>query len=173
MKILLLISLLFSSISFAKEDISKDFINLFIGKRTKNLKTYGCKLQRQKWLMGLLSKESFKEKITFNKACDLEGEFTVHFKHPFIVSLKVKDQKEYDNFETKAFIKLEYTTDAILTLKLDDSKLSYKKVPKHFFFGQYSMVLDPLNPKKPIKKKLGGIIKIVDKNKKVLKTLKL
>ena len=44
-------------------------------KELRNFKTKGCRVQKEKWAMLLITQQTFKENVRFNKDCDLSEHF--------------------------------------------------------------------------------------------------
>jgi hypothetical protein len=160
MKILTLITLLVSTNllaankAVAPHDIIKALLPSLIDSDAKGIKTAGCKVQKEKWALSLISKESFVVKIVFNKKCDLEGKFTVKMDSFFPVKLKIRNFKKFHTLSTNMKVSISFTqTDTLLKLDLNKSKLSGKKSLE--FNLDYIVAIDPFS-QPMLKKHVGG-----------------
>lgn len=173
MKLILIYTLLLSSLSvFAnqKQKINETLSiieNLLHKKKpSKDIKfnISKCDIQKQKWLMLLLTKQSFKETVKFKKDCDTEGSFTPEMEKPFLVNLKLRNTKSYTNTTFKLLINLSYDPTPNITLSMKEGELK-NKTDKIEFTANYSIDIDPLS-KDIIKKDKGGTLKIININGK-------
>jgi len=131
-----------------------------------------CDIQKQKWLMLLLTKQSFKESIKFKKNCDIEGSFSPKMEVPFTVDLKLRNAKAYNQTSYKMKINLSYDPTPMITLSMNSGVLK-SKVDTIEFSANYSAEIDPLS-KEIIKKDNGGTLKIISINgKKINKSFPL
>jgi hypothetical protein len=125
-----------------------------IDSNAKGIKTKGCKLQKDKWALMLLSKEPFVETVKFNKSCDLQGQFTVKMNTYFPVNLKVRNFKQFNAINSDVKISVSFTdSDTLLRLDLKKSKLVGNKALD--FNLDYTVAIDPFS-KPIIKKHIGG-----------------
>lgn len=125
-----------------------------------------CDINKSKWAMLLLSKQSFKESIKFKKDCDAQGDFTANIETPFPVSLKLRNLKTFTDIKFNFLINLLYSPTPMIKIKMDQGHLS-GKLDKIEFTANYSVEIDPLS-KEIVKKDLGGIIFIKSINGKVI-----
>lgn len=126
------------------------------------LKTQGCSFQKKKWVAMALTKTSFKENITFNKDCDLQGSFTVKMDHFFPLSLAIRRLKAHDHLSANIKFSILFEENILLKIEMSDALLRGKK-PIQFDMN-YSIYIDPLN-ENPLKKHKGGFLLIKDLKK--------
>lgn len=134
-------------------------------------KVKGCKFDQGKWIMLLLSKQPFQEKINFNKDCDLKGEYTAKMETAFPVSFSLRNISNFNQVDFKFIINLEYDPVALIKIKMIDGIIKGKD--RASFELEYSAQIDPLS-KNFIKKDLGGQLTIKTINsKKINQKIKL
>lgn len=168
-RVFLILTIFYCSSAFS--NISAELKSLIAvlqdGKKTP-LKTLTCNIQKEKWATILLTKQDFVETIKFNKECDLEGANTVKADKFFPVSLKLRNLKSYKQVKFNMKFNIVFTNQAVLHLLLRRGELIGKNT--EYFELQYSMAIDPMNPKQFISKRMGGEVAIMDsKYKKILK----
>lgn len=144
----------------------------FIQKNSnEGLKVKGCKFDQGKWIMLLISKQPFQEKISFNKNCDLKGEYTAKMESPFPVSFLLQNLENFNQVDFKFIIKLVYKPVALIKIKMIDGIIKGKDTARYEL--EYSAQIDPLS-KNFIKKDLGGQLTIKTINsKKINQKIKL
>ena len=82
--LLLALFILYPIVSLADKTQEKEVISIasslfpgLLSKQGKNsIKTKSCNFQKERWAMLLLTGESFKENIKFNKQCSLPSAFS-------------------------------------------------------------------------------------------------
>lgn len=162
MKNLILISLLLPALSYAKTEnvtinaIKAIFPNLSNSKNT-NIKTKGCKFQKEKWTAMILTKQGFNESLKFNKDCDLEGDFSVVMDKYFPINLKVKGQKNIQRIISNIKLEIVFEDMPLLNLGMKDSIIRGEK--NITFNMNYGVYIDPLD-KSPLRKHKGGKLHI-------------
>jgi len=120
---------------------------------SKSIKTKGCTFQKDKWMGMILTKQSFEEKIKFNKSCDLQGNFTVKMDTPFPVNLEVRGLKGYKRILSNLMFNIAFEENVVLNLAMKNTVL---KGSKDLVFDlEYALYFDP-TPKDPFKKHKGG-----------------
>lgn len=141
-------------------DMAIKYVESLIKKENqKDLKTSGCKINKGKWLQSVLTKESFTEKISFNKECDLQGSFKVQIGKFFNVPLKIRNKKfDKTNFKIKFDILYEKVMKLVVTIK-DGFLFSHKKQEFKFDTKQ-SFKVDPFNQKEPIVPLKKGVLNV-------------
>lgn len=140
----------------------------FQGKsKNSSFKIDQCKIDKNKWTMLLLAKQSFTEKLNFNKGCHVEGQYTTKMETPFPVNFKLKNLKNFEKVNFNFLIKLIYEPVPMIKVFMNNGTLKGKKdIIK--FDVDYSAEIDPLS-KGFIKKDLGGNIVINSINGKKIK----
>jgi hypothetical protein len=121
--------------------------------KSQQIKTSGCKFQKEKWGAIILTKQSFEEKIVFNKTCDLNGSFTVQMDKFFPINMKVRNHKQMKKIISNIKMGIVFEDMPLLTLNMKDSILIGKQ--NITFDMNYGVYIDPLN-KDPLKKHKGG-----------------
>lgn len=117
-----------------------------------------CKTDKSKWMLLLVTKQPFTEKITFDKGCDIQGQYTAKMAVPFPVSLKLKNLKEFNHVNFNFLIQLTYEPVPMIKIFMQNGKLKGKKDSLTFDL-EYAAEIDPLS-KEFIKKDKGGKITI-------------
>jgi len=174
--ICLIISLSASSFASTKQeqqlnpDIKKVIDQLIPGALNKkgqtHLKSVGCNIQKEKWLMLMLTKESFTENIRFNKTCDFQGKVPVAADKFFPFNIKIQNLKNFKALNSLFKFSLAFEKEPVLKIWIKDAALIGKA--QKYFNLSYSFIIDPLNAEKPIKKSLGGLLELKE-NKKIKK----
>lgn len=151
-------------------------INSVIGKHKSSLTTEHCDIQKEKWALIMLTKQSFIENIKFKKGCDIEGKFTVKADTYFPIKLKLRNLKNYKSLKAQMKFEITFTDQAVLNVNLKNSTLSSKNAGKKdiYFLLDYAAAIDPMNTESMIKKRLGGNLILTTKgHKKTIKSYKL
>lgn len=117
-----------------------------------------CKIDQSKWMLLLIAKQVFTEKITFNSQCHIEGQYTAKMETPFPVHLKLKNLTNFDQIQFNFLIKLVYDPVPTIKINMQNGKLKGTDNKIHFDLD-YAAQIDPLS-KNFIKKDLGGKITI-------------
>ena len=138
-------------------------------KSSKNFKTEGCELQKEKWAGLLFIQTSFIETVKFSKTCDIQGTFTPKVNEFFPLKVKLRNLGKYSQLQTQIKTRIYYAEAALLTVDLKDATLSGKASKK--FSLDYTSEIDPLDPNNFIKKSKGG--KLILKTSKGNKTYPL
>ena len=142
-------------------------------KELKEFKSQGCELQKQKWVLMLITKQSFDEKLKFSKTCDIQGNFSPKASEFFPIDFKLRGLKDVSRL--KALVQITVVFGKETKLKLELNKASYynqKNILQKEFALTYSFEIDPFNPQNFLKKDLGGSLYLY-KGKKLLKKIKL
>lgn len=143
----------------------KSFVSLFNPNKKSQkstIKTSGCKLQEKKWIELLITRESFKEKISFNKDCDLSGEFIVKYGEDFPISFKINN-KNFKLIKGLINTKIKFEQKTYLETQLKDFKLTTTKEIIPFTYT-HKIEIDIFSTP-PIKNDLGGVLKYKDNGK--------
>lgn len=127
-----------------------------IGKNNFTVKK--CKIDQNKWMLLLIAKQAFTEKVTFNKNCHIEGQYTAKMGTPFPVKLKLQKLENFDRVNFNFLIKLLYEPIPMIKIFMQNGTLKGKKDNIKFELD-YAAEVDPLS-KNFIKKDLGGTITI-------------
>jgi hypothetical protein len=160
--LLLALIILYPIVSLAQKTQEKEVLSIasslfpgLLSKQGKNpIKTQGCNFQKERWAMLLLTGESFKENIKFNKQCDIQGTFTVKRDQYFPVNFKIRNLKNYKSIKAHIKLNIEFEIQTLLVTRIKDAKL-LGKTP--LVFGlEYKVAIDPMDPKNFVKKRLGG-----------------
>lgn len=161
---LLLILFCIQTVQASTSEI-ESFVALFNpNKKSQNssIKTSGCKLQDEKWVQLLITRESFKEKISFNKDCDLSGEFIVKYGEDFPISLRI-NHKSYKLIKGLVNTQIKFEQKTYLETHLKDFTLekTKEKIP---FTYIHKIEIDIFSTP-PFKNDLGGVLKYKDNKK--------
>ncbi|MCT4641781.1 MAG: hypothetical protein N4A33_05735 [Bacteriovoracaceae bacterium] len=170
MKLLFYFTLILSSLANASkiDQTSRIIRGIITQKSSKTINVKNCTYNKEKWAMLLITKQSFKETLKFNKGCDIEGQYVTKMEHFFNVPLKIRN-KEFQKIKFDLKIEIEFKNDMILKLSFKNGQLHRHK-DIFQFKGSQSFIIDPLNPDKIIKRNLGGSIHIThNKEKKTFK----
>jgi len=123
-----------------------------------------CAIDKKKWVMLLVAKQSFTEKISFKKLCDIQGQYTTKMGSAFPVDFKFKNVDLFNKSKFKMLIQFKYDPVPLISIDLLDGQLDGKS-DKVLFSATYSAEIDPFS-KKFIKKDLGGSVYIKSINGK-------
>ena len=152
----LLLLLILSSNLLAKTLIINSFP---VDKKVLNeIKTSGCKYQKEKWLSLLLTHESFTENITYNNSCDIQAKFKVNYNEDFKLTAQIRN-RELKAFESLAHINIEFRDKPYLIIELKNAKLKSKNKETKFNLIQ-EFIIDPFS-KDPIKESKKTKLKII------------
>lgn len=149
----------------------ESFVSLFDpNKKNKesSIKTSGCKLQDEKWVQLLLTRENFKEEISFNKNCDLSGTFIVKYGEDFPITLNIKNPK-YKLIKGLVNTQIKFEQKTYLETQLKDFKLTNTKETIPFSYT-HKVEIDIFSTP-PFKNDLGGVIKYKDNGKWKIKKM--
>lgn len=128
-----------------------------------------CKIDKSKWMLLLIAKQPFTEKLMFNKGCHIQGEYTAKMGIPFPVNFKLQKLKNFDQVKFNFLIQLVYEPIPMIKVFMQNGTLKGKKDSIQFEL-EYAAEIDPLN-KEFIKKDLGGKITIKSINGKKSKQI--
>lgn len=168
---IILITTLFDPHIFASEQTTKESAKLAINallpglNTSSQIKTKSCDINKKKWTNLLLTKQSFEETIKFNSQCDLAGSYSPKMDEFFLVKLKVKDQKNLTNISGDLKFSVVFEEMPVLKVEIKNGTTQGKENLKFQF--NYSVQINPLE-KDPMQKHLGGSIKILSVNEKIL-----
>lgn len=160
--LLLALIFLYPIISLADKTQEKEVLSIasslfpgLLSKQGKNpIKTQKCNFQKERWAMLLLTGESLKENIKFNKQCDIQGSFTVKRDAYFPINFKIRNLKNYQSIKAQIKLNIEFTEQTLLVTRIKDAKLLGTKP---LVFGlEYKVAIDPMDPQNFVKKRLGG-----------------
>lgn len=123
----------------------------------------GCPKYKVNWMNVLMIKEKAELSYRFQEGCDIEGTIAPRVFSPFPLELKLRHLKHYDHIKSTNRITATLESEPKLHLDLTDAEL---KGPKSLvkFTADYEVQIDPLSPKKPVKKNLGGQLHITEIN---------
>ena len=172
---ILLLAIVISTNTFAltKEqnaaaDASADFIRSFIASvKTKKLKAKvdSCPFDKSKWLVLLLSGNSFTEKLVFTKDCDLEGTYKPVKGSLFPVRLEVRNVPEFNKVDFNFLINLDYGLKPVVKLNMKNGSATGSK-NKVTFEANYEGTIDISSQElKPTNQKGAVLIKTVNGQK--------
>ncbi len=105
----------------AAADASADFIRSFIASvKTQKIKAKidSCPFDKAKWLVLLLSGNSFTEKLEYTDKCDLKGSYTPKKGVLFPVKLDVRNVPEFNKVQFNFLIKLDYGMKPVVKLNM-------------------------------------------------------
>lgn len=156
-----------NTISDIKISEAKSIIESLLPFRKSSLRgqfsIQGCKKDESKWMLLLIAKQPFTEKVTFNKSCHIQGTYTAKMNIPFPMNFKLKKVKNYNQVKFNFLIKLIYEPIPMIKIEMQNGTLSNKENKKNKsiikFKVDYAAEIDPLS-KDFIKKDLGGFIHI-------------
>lgn len=131
-----------------------------------------CKIDQKKWMMLLVARQPFTEKITFNQFCNIQGQYTAKMEVPFPVKFELQKLENFDQVSFNFLIKLIYEPVPMIKIYMQNGKLKGKS-DTIIFDLEYEAEIDPLS-KEFIKKDKGGFITIHSINgKKVKQKIKI
>lgn len=132
----------------------------------KSFQTKSCSVQKKKWVLMLITQNTFKETIKFTKGCDISGSFSPQMNEFFPVDFKLRRLKEVKRLIGQMRISIIFGE--VTKLKLELIKASYfnaKNVVQKEFKLDYSFEIDPFDPNNFLKRDLGGTLSLMKKNK--------
>lgn len=118
-----------------------------------------CAREKIDWGDVLLMKKSAAIEFKFQEGCDLEGSVTPRIMDPFPVEFKLRNLRLYERVKTEASVSPTFETNPLMTIDLKNGVLSGPR-GKVLFEAEYRFVMDPMNQKNPVKKNLGGEVRI-------------
>lgn len=128
-----------------------------------------CKIDKSKWMLLLIAKQAFTEKVMFNRGCHIQGQYTAKMGIPFPTSFKLQKLENFDHVKFNFLIQLEYEPVPMIKVFMQNGVLSGKE-DKIKFKLDYAAEVDPLS-KEFIKKDKGGKITITSINGKKIKQI--
>tara|TARA_Y100000385_G_C12861921_1_gene537628 strand:+ start:61 stop:621 length:561 start_codon:yes stop_codon:yes gene_type:complete len=128
-----------------------------------------CKIDKSKWMLLLIAKQPFTEKIIFNRGCHIQGQFTAKMGIPFPTSFKLQKLENFNHVKFNFLIQLEYEPVPMIKVFMQNGILTGKK-DKIKFNLEYAAEVDSLS-KDFIKKDKGGKITISSINGKKMKQI--
>lgn len=142
----------------------------FHKKQQGQFKIDQCKTDKSKWMLLLISKQPFTEKVKFQRGCDIQGQYTTKMGIPFPVKLKLRHLENFKQVQFNFLIRLSYDPVPMIKVDMQNGKLTGKKDQIHFDV-EYAAEIDPLS-KEFIKNDKGGTITIDQINdKKINQTI--
>ena len=126
-----------------------------------------CKIDKSKWMLLLVTKEPFTEKISFTQNCHIEGEYTAKMAIPFPVNFKLQKIDNFHQVKFNFLIQLLYDPIPLLKIEMQNGHLIGNK-DNITFEVDYAAEIDPFS-KEFIKKDKGGTITIKSINGKKVK----
>tara|TARA_Y100000768_G_scaffold388964_1_gene389370 strand:- start:4996 stop:5541 length:546 start_codon:yes stop_codon:yes gene_type:complete len=161
----LILCLILSSQAFADESEQqlKDLFNIFNAQNTR-IKTKGCDFQEKKWLKLLTTSESFTGNVTFNDKCDIQGEYKPKMFEYFPFAFKVQNHPKIDKVKGTVKLTIQFNLVTILRIQFSQTEVIGKN--NAVFNADYKLEVDPFNPKKFIKRPLGGELELLKLNGK-------
>lgn len=130
-------------------------------KELKDFRVDGCPKHKINWMDVLMMKSKVTLDYKFQAGCDIEGSVTPKVFSNFPASFKLRNLESYNLIESQNKITGSFDSKPILKLDMSDGVLTGKK-GKVKFTAEYEVQLDPMTPKKPIGKNLGGEISITE-----------
>lgn len=128
-----------------------------------------CKIDKSKWMLLLIAKQPFTEKVMFNRGCHIQGQYTAKMGVPFPTSFKLQKLENFNHVNFNFLIQLVYEPIPMIKVFMQNGILSGKK-DKIKFELDYAAEIDPLS-KEFIKKDFGGKITIKAINDKKIKQI--
>lgn len=128
-----------------------------------------CKIDKSKWMLLLIAKQPFTEKVMFNRGCHIQGQYTTKMGIPFPVKFKLQKLKNFDQVKFNFLIQLVYEPVPMIKVFMQNGTLKGPKDTIKFDL-EYGAEIDPLS-KEFIKKDLGGKITIKSINGKKVKQI--
>lgn len=123
-----------------------------------------CEKQKINWMNVLLMKEKASLYYMFKPGCDIQGHIQPKVFQPFRSVLKIRNIDSYNFLSTTSRITADIQTNPILNLAMTEGLLAGKH--RIIFEADYRLQIDPMNKDNPIKKNLGGELRILEVNGK-------
>ena len=130
-----------------------------------SVKTSGCGFNKKAWTQSLLTQQSFKESITYNKDCDLQGTYQVAPHKYFPLNYSIKNHPDYKKLDSTFKYGVVFEDKPTLRIEFKNAKLSGKK--SVVFNFTYDVFVNPMD-KDPLKEHKGGTLNIISVNGKKL-----
>ncbi len=130
-----------------------------------SVKTSGCGFNKKAWTQSLLTQQSFKESITYNKDCDLQGTYQVAPHKYFPLNYSIKNHPDYKKLDSTFKYGVVFEDKPTLRIEFKKAKLSGKK--SVVFNFTYDVFVNPMD-KDPLKEHKGGTLNIISVNGKKL-----
>lgn len=128
-------------------------------KELKDFRVDGCPKHKINWMDVLMMKSKVTLDYKFQDGCDLEGSVTPKVFSKFPASFKLRHLESYNQIESQNKITGSFDSKPILKLDMSDGILTGKKGQVKFT-AEYEVQIDPMKPKNPIDKNIGGEISI-------------
>lgn len=132
-------------------------------KGTEKFRVDACEKHKINWMDVLMMKKSVTLEFAFKPGCDIQGSITPKVLRPFPAVLKLRNLASYQKVESQNKITASLQSRPIMNLEMREGILFGHK-GKVKFEADYSVQIDPLKPKSPVHRNLGGELRITEIN---------
>lgn len=128
---------------------------------TKDFRVDQCQQEKINWTDVLLMRKSVTLVFKFKEGCDVEGSVVPKVFTAFPADFKLRHLKLYDHVISQNTVNATFESNPVMSIEMRDGILTGKS-ERVKFEADYKVVLDPLNRQKPVKKNLGGEMRITE-----------
>lgn len=131
---------------------------------TEKFRVDQCEKKKINWMNVILMKETVTLHYMFRPGCDIQGKITPKVFSPFPLDLNIRNIQSYNHIKTMTRITADVQDHPIMNLAMTEGLLTGKHRVK--FEADYRVQIDLMNTSNPIKKNLGGELRINEINGK-------
>jgi hypothetical protein len=132
-------------------------------KGTEKFRVDACEKHKINWMEVLMMKKSVTLEYEFKPGCDIQGSITPMVLKPFPAVLELRNLASYKKVESQNKITASLESRPIMNLEMREGTL-FGQIGKVKFEADYSVQINPLRPKSPVHKNLGGELRITEIN---------
>lgn len=128
---------------------------------TKDFRVDQCQREKINWTDVLLMRKSVTLDFKFKEGCDVEGTVAPKIFSAFPADFKLRNLKLYDHVVSSNTVGATFESNPLMTIEMREGVLTGKN-EKVKFEADYKVILDLMNKKNPVKKNLGGELRITE-----------
>ncbi len=127
----------------------------------KDFRVDQCQREKINWTDVLLMRKTITLTFKFKEGCDAEGTISPKVFSPFPAEFRLRHLKNYNHVSSQNKVGATFESQPTMSIEMRQGVLTGDK-GKVKFEADYQVVLDPLNQERPIKKNLGGELRITE-----------